>query len=678
MNDTVQDAVTNPKTGTVKHGSLFYLLTALGHWIKVFWLLVAVLVTGFTIFGDAVATSINSTPYPELVYVIFGVGAVAVLLFARMMRIFVQERIWFEKLLEKNAGERKQQIDARKHSAALTPLYRLVGSTMNRPVVEREKALANEVDSVEAELMARLALPNLLSGGLVGLGLAGTFIGLLQTLAELSGLFSALGGSQTGDASSMFSGMISQMQGPMEGMGTAFVSSLYGLLGSLVIGLTGLGVKRIGEKLFSEIRLYLSDELYVGTAGVDASAYTSVIHAGISPEQWSEMLKAFKAQNAELREGLEDWMTKLEGQISVLSANTQHLNVQMETHVSSITSFSKEASDRFEGALLLEDRLAKQISKASDNLAISIGGLRGDLRVASSKGTAIFGKLAYVLTLMGGLTGLLAVSFFFVTLPAQRETLSAIPGIIVKVVEQPLASIGTDSSLTSESMDADVDTTDTEALQDDVISEPIALPAQISDPVDDGPEQTEGEGSAPEAAREINPSPDVTPANSMATGSPEYQRTRLLDDISFEQVAEPPSAADQTLQPDSEAQPSELTTGPYRNSTTGTGLNEPTEPSDAGREIEVSPAFEALAPAPLADVSEVPQETLPTQSADPQIGITQGSETEEPAVYLVKERDTLSAISALTGTPLSELLRLNSDLNNPDFVLPGQVLRLTD
>ena len=103
------------------------------------------------------------------------------------------------------------------------------------------------MSSVESQMFARLSLPNLLSGSLVGLGLVGTFIGLLQTLDELSGVFAALGGGSGSDSDAMFSTMIVKLQGPMQGMGTAFVASLYGLLGSLVIGLTVSSVKSAGE-----------------------------------------------------------------------------------------------------------------------------------------------------------------------------------------------------------------------------------------------------------------------------------------------------------------------------------------------------------------------------------------------------------------------------------------------
>src|SRR5690554_2309804 len=44
--------------------------------------------------------------------------------------------------------------------------------------------------------------------------------------------------------------------------------------------------------------------------------------------------------------------------------------------------------------------------------------------------------------------------------------------------------------------------------------------------------------------------------------------------------------------------------------------------------------------------------------------------------YTVKSGDTLSAIAQRYQTTLSSLLRLNPDIENPDQIIPGQILRL--
>ena len=82
-------------------------------------------------------------------------------------------------------------------------------------------------------------------------------MGLLGTLEDLGKLFGAL--VQTSNANAnpvdIFSDMVRRLQDPMRGMGTAFVASLYGLLGSLVLGLQILAVGKIGHALINQVHM---------------------------------------------------------------------------------------------------------------------------------------------------------------------------------------------------------------------------------------------------------------------------------------------------------------------------------------------------------------------------------------------------------------------------------------
>ncbi|MFN2437393.1 MAG: biopolymer transporter ExbB, partial [Desulfotignum sp.] len=70
---------------------------------------------------------------------------------------------------------------------------------------------------------------------LVFLGLLGTFWGLLQTISTVGQVIHGLDvGSQ--DFAQVFSSLKEGLEKPLQGMGTAFSSSLFGLGGSLVLG----------------------------------------------------------------------------------------------------------------------------------------------------------------------------------------------------------------------------------------------------------------------------------------------------------------------------------------------------------------------------------------------------------------------------------------------------------
>jgi hypothetical protein len=74
------------------------------------------------------------------------------------------------------------------------------------------------------------------SGLMVFLGLFGTFIGLMETVAGVGGILSGLnfGGSASADAA--FGDLITGLKAPLKGMATGFSASLFGLGTSLVLG----------------------------------------------------------------------------------------------------------------------------------------------------------------------------------------------------------------------------------------------------------------------------------------------------------------------------------------------------------------------------------------------------------------------------------------------------------
>ena len=76
-----------------------------------------------------------------------------------------------------------------------------------------------------------------LGGLLVMLGLLGTFLGLLGTIDAVGEAMAGMAniGSDTGDGGGM-SGFIASLSAPLQGMGLAFSSSLFGLSGSLLVG----------------------------------------------------------------------------------------------------------------------------------------------------------------------------------------------------------------------------------------------------------------------------------------------------------------------------------------------------------------------------------------------------------------------------------------------------------
>lgn len=90
-----------------------------------------------------------------------------------------------------------------------------------------------------------------IAGILVMMGLLGTFMGLLKTIDAVGEAMASMSNIGGGDGLGDISGFIGKLAEPLQGMGLAFSSSLFGLSGSLLIGffnhLSGAGQNQFIE-----------------------------------------------------------------------------------------------------------------------------------------------------------------------------------------------------------------------------------------------------------------------------------------------------------------------------------------------------------------------------------------------------------------------------------------------
>jgi hypothetical protein len=140
----------------------------------------------------------------------------------------------------------------------------LRGKTINSV---QHAAVEAELERFGARQNRKLLLSQFMSGLMVGMGLLGTFIGLLGALAEIGKLIGSfnLGAGMT-DPVAAISELVTRLTSPMQAMGVAFSASLFGVLGSLIMGVLMVGVKSAASDLVSLVQsgtsyiLDLSDE----------------------------------------------------------------------------------------------------------------------------------------------------------------------------------------------------------------------------------------------------------------------------------------------------------------------------------------------------------------------------------------------------------------------------------
>ena len=122
------------------------------------------------------------------------------------------------------------------------------------------------MDSIGARLDEARDTSRYLVGLLIFLGLLGTFWGLLATITSVGQTISALdvGG---GDTAVIFEELKTGLQAPLQGMGTAFSSSLFGLAGSLVLGFLDLQASQAQNRFYNELEEWLADITQIETTG---------------------------------------------------------------------------------------------------------------------------------------------------------------------------------------------------------------------------------------------------------------------------------------------------------------------------------------------------------------------------------------------------------------------------
>ena len=211
-------------------------------WLVTLWPAI-VTVLGMLYLHEAVAESVKTTPHPILLLAIL-VGT----LVSWTAIVLAQWRCTKEVGLAQRWSPGKAATDPALQTQAtqsvFAPVYQLLSGHSTPP--NPQQALQDEWANGESTLQGLLEFATFMGNALVGMGLVGTFVGLLGSLRDLSSVFNALidGGGNSVSPTALFTDMITRLQLPMRAMGTAFVASLYGLLGSLVVSLMMVGARK--------------------------------------------------------------------------------------------------------------------------------------------------------------------------------------------------------------------------------------------------------------------------------------------------------------------------------------------------------------------------------------------------------------------------------------------------
>lgn len=231
------------------------------------------------LYYKAIVKTIVSNPHPQINYLIFAitlVGGVLILMSIKKLMHEVKQLSLFTEAQRNGASQEQLQEMALGCDADIAYVLRMVAASSGRSITHQEQiALENELHKAGTRLNSRNALPQFLGGLLVGMGLLGTFIGLLATLDDIAILISSFGSldMKTADPIQVFGLMVQRMEAPMHSMGIAFSASMYGLLGSIILGFMMVSVRRCMGEIISILGSEVSQHIEFALAR-DGFAYS--------------------------------------------------------------------------------------------------------------------------------------------------------------------------------------------------------------------------------------------------------------------------------------------------------------------------------------------------------------------------------------------------------------------
>ena len=222
---------------------------------------VALVFLGAAVFWDAIISTVEGNPHPQINYIIFFLVVVGCYqMMAHIWRINKEGALFrkYRRMVE--SGISDQELDqtladlSKKHD--IVPMMQLIQALRDEALTPvQHAAIESEMARFSARQNRRLMMSQFMGGMMVGMGLLGTFIGLLGALAEIGKLIGSFNlGAGMVDPVAAISELVARLTAPMQAMGVAFSASLFGVLGSLIMGVLSVGVRSASSDLVSFVQ----------------------------------------------------------------------------------------------------------------------------------------------------------------------------------------------------------------------------------------------------------------------------------------------------------------------------------------------------------------------------------------------------------------------------------------
>ncbi|MDP6353032.1 MAG: flagellar motor protein MotA, partial [Alphaproteobacteria bacterium] len=225
---------------------------------------------------------------PPLNGLIIGVLVLGILYsFRQVLRLGPEVR-WIENFRTNQPGASTQS-----GPTLLSPMARMLADRKGK-VMLSAMAMRSLLDGIASRLEESRDISRYMIGLLIFLGLLGTFWGLLDTVSSVGRVISNLAIADENIVAT-FTELKAGLQDPLNGMGTAFSSSLFGLAGALVLGFLDLQAGQAQNQFYNDLEEWLSSVTRLGSGGGIGDGDQSVpVYVQALLEQTAESLESLQ------------------------------------------------------------------------------------------------------------------------------------------------------------------------------------------------------------------------------------------------------------------------------------------------------------------------------------------------------------------------------------------------
>jgi hypothetical protein len=281
--------------------------------------LVAVTIVCAFLFSPLKDAFLTNAPLNGL---IIGVFLLGIIYNFRQVGMLEPEAVWIE-----NFRQNRQPVSQAVPPKLLSSMATLLGERKDHLSLST-MSMRSILDGIASRLDESRDLSRYTIGLLVFLGLLGTFWGLLQTVSSIGAVISGLTVT-SGDAAAVFQNLKTGLQTPMEGMGTAFSSSLFGLAGSLILGFLDLQANQAQNRFYNDLEEWLSSLTRLSSGSFSDGGDQSIpAYVQALLEQTAENLENLQrtlARGEESRHSESSNMHNLIGKLEIL---TDHMRTE--------------------------------------------------------------------------------------------------------------------------------------------------------------------------------------------------------------------------------------------------------------------------------------------------------------------------------------------------------------